>query len=145
MNGSRARRSTPGQGGRTGKPSPSSADGAVVTASTGRSWAAAASGSKIRGRSKMSSTVTAGILHPPTGADRCPGRAPAAICDVRTTLIERATFPLRPGPGRRAAHDGHYGPDDQDGQDGEDGGSVRQAPVPLARRGRDAGQYVVPR
>src|SRR5437667_1729204 len=46
---------------RTGKPSPSSPRGAVVIDRTGRSRTTAGSGSGIRGRARMFSTVTAGM------------------------------------------------------------------------------------
>ena len=62
MNGSSARRSTPAKARRTGKPSPSYADGAVVTVRTGRSAVAAGSGSGTRGRTRVSLTVTAGMV-----------------------------------------------------------------------------------
>ena len=64
MNGSSFARSTPAKARRTGKPSPSKPDGAVVTDTTGRSAAVAASGSGTRGRTRMSSTVTAGMPSP---------------------------------------------------------------------------------
>src|SRR6266581_2390692 len=68
MNGSRRARSTPANARRTGNPSPSKPDGAVVTDSTGRSAVAAGSGSWTRGSTRMSSTVTAGMSSPPHAA-----------------------------------------------------------------------------
>src|SRR5215471_21756885 len=85
MNGSSRARSTPAKARRTGKPSPSNPDGAVVTDATGRSATAVASGSGTRGRTRMSSTVTAGMTTPPHG-----NVSPAP------TIVDRATFP-RPG------------------------------------------------
>src|SRR5436853_617805 len=60
-NGSRSRGSAAANARRTGKPSPSTPCGAVVTPSTGRSCAANGSGSGIWGSVVMSSTVTAGM------------------------------------------------------------------------------------
>src|SRR3954470_24117499 len=60
MNGSRSRRSTPANARRTGNPSPSKPDGAVVTERTRRRTVPGA-GSGTRGRVVVSSTVTAGI------------------------------------------------------------------------------------
>src|SRR4051812_1425989 len=60
MNGSRSRRSTPAKARRTGKPSPSKPDGAVVTDRVRRRTVPGA-GSGTRGRVVVSSTVTAGI------------------------------------------------------------------------------------
>src|ERR1700709_711278 len=58
--GSRSRRSTPANARRTGKPSPSKPDGAVVTDRTRRRTVRGA-GSGTRGRAVGSSTVTAGM------------------------------------------------------------------------------------
>src|SRR3984957_21289371 len=86
MNGSSWRRSTPAKARRTGKPSPSNPDGAVVTETTGRSTVVAASGSLTRGRTRMSSTVTAGMVTPHvTGPDR-------PLVHAVTTLVDDATF-----------------------------------------------------
>src|SRR5450631_1157659 len=63
MNGSRARRSTPANARRTGNPSPSRPDGAVVTESTGRSRSMAGSVNGTRGNANGFSTVTAGISY----------------------------------------------------------------------------------
>src|SRR4051812_3502276 len=60
MNGSRSRRSTPANARRTGKPSPSTPDGAVVTERTRRRTVPGA-GRGTRGRTVVSSTVTAGM------------------------------------------------------------------------------------
>ena len=60
MNGSRSRRSTPANARRTGKPSPSKPDGAVVTERTRRRTVPGA-GTGTRGRVVVSSTVTAGM------------------------------------------------------------------------------------
>src|SRR4051812_31759875 len=60
MNGSRSRRSTPAKARRTGKPSPSKPDGAVVTERTRRRTVPGA-GTGTRGRVVVSSTVTAGM------------------------------------------------------------------------------------
>src|SRR6187401_2886092 len=60
-NGSRSARSTCENARRTGKPSPSSPLRAIVRLLTGRSRATVGSGSGIRGRTVMSSTVIAGI------------------------------------------------------------------------------------
>src|SRR4051812_264950 len=60
MNGSRSRRSTPAKARRTGKPSPSKPDGAVVTDLTRRRTVPGA-GSGTRGSVVVSSTVMAGI------------------------------------------------------------------------------------
>src|ERR1022692_1913181 len=73
MNGSSARMSTPAKARRTGKPSPSYADGAVVRASTGRSAATARSGSWTRGSTRVSLTVTAGMMSSSGEALRTPG------------------------------------------------------------------------
>src|SRR6476659_4803408 len=54
---------TPENARRTGKPSPSKPEGAVVTVSTGRNWASGAM--TTRGRDRTSVTVTAGISPPP--------------------------------------------------------------------------------
>src|SRR5579859_7086798 len=62
MNGSRSGRLTPANARRTGKPSPSKPDGAVVILTTGRSPSAA--GSVTRGRTSRFSTVTAGMWRP---------------------------------------------------------------------------------
>ena len=51
----------PGEGRRTGKPSPSKPEGAVVTETTRRSLATAASGSGTRGRASTFSTLIAGM------------------------------------------------------------------------------------
>src|SRR5258708_6716968 len=61
MNGSRSFRWTPANARRTGKPSPSKPDGAVVILTTGRSPSDA--GSVTRGRTRRLSTVTAGMRH----------------------------------------------------------------------------------
>src|SRR6266498_6137670 len=71
-NGSSARRSTPAKARRTGKPSPSRPEGAVVTEITGRS-AAWGPGSGTRGRA-MVSLVTAGIVRPPVLRSGCRNR-----------------------------------------------------------------------
>lgn len=63
MNGSSARRSTPANARRTGKPSPSNPCGAVVTETTGRATLVVGSGVPTRGKVKTSSTVTAGMSH----------------------------------------------------------------------------------
>src|SRR6516225_5266529 len=60
MNGSSWARSTPANARRTGKPSPSKPDGAVVTLSTGRSLTGP--GSVTRGRTRRFSTETAGMM-----------------------------------------------------------------------------------
>jgi hypothetical protein len=54
-------RSTPAKARRTGSPSPSKPRGAVVIPVTGRGRAIAGSGTGTRGRTVMSSTVTAGM------------------------------------------------------------------------------------
>jgi len=61
MTGSSWPRSTPWNARRTGKPSPSNPRGALVTLTTARSRARAGPGVRIRGRTEMSSTVTAGM------------------------------------------------------------------------------------
>src|SRR5438128_4053420 len=63
--GSRARRSTPANARRTGKPSPSRPVGAVVTDATGRSRATIGSTLGMCGSVNGFSTVTAGISGPP--------------------------------------------------------------------------------
>src|SRR5689334_23457145 len=68
MNGSRSRRSTPANARRTGKPSPSCPDGAVVTDRTVRSTACGPGG-EIRGSVVTSATVMAGIAAPPFFVD----------------------------------------------------------------------------
>src|SRR5881394_4096104 len=88
MYGSSRARSTPAKARRTGKPSPSNPDGAVVTDATGRSAAAVGSGSGTRGRTRMSSTVTAGMTTPPH-----------LEVSPAPTIVDRATFP-RAEPGR---------------------------------------------
>src|SRR3954463_6216082 len=60
VNGSRWGRSKPAKAGRTGKPSPSKPDGAVVTERVRRRTVPGV-GSGTRGRVVVSSTVTAGI------------------------------------------------------------------------------------
>lgn len=61
MNGSRSRRSAPANARRTGKPSPSNPDGAVVMERTRRCTAVGASAG-TRGRTVRSATVTAGMF-----------------------------------------------------------------------------------
>src|SRR5215217_8093976 len=61
MNGSRSRRSTPAKARRTGKPSPSKPDGAVVTERTRRRTVPGA-GTGTRARVVVSSTVIAGMV-----------------------------------------------------------------------------------
>src|SRR6266700_6103620 len=106
MNGSRRARSTPANARRTGNPSPSKPDGAVVTDSTGRSAAAVASGSWMRGSTRMSSTVTAGISSPPLGR-RC---AHLTVASRPTTVVDSSTFPAAGGPGYPVSADGIIGP-----------------------------------
>src|SRR4051794_36536101 len=60
MNGSRSRRSTPAKARRTGKPSPSKPEGAVVTVRVRRRTVPGA-GRGTRARVVVSSTVTAGM------------------------------------------------------------------------------------
>src|SRR5262245_22116363 len=81
MNGSSARRSTPANARRTGKPSPSSPEGAVVIEITGRSCSTAGSVSGTRGSWSMDATVTAGMETPPNsgitaGSTDTPGDIP---------------------------------------------------------------------
>src|SRR6476661_7759572 len=66
-NGSRSARSTWENARRTGNPSPSRPVRAIVRLLTGRSRATVGSGSGIRGRTVMSSTVIAGMCVVPTG------------------------------------------------------------------------------
>src|SRR6266487_1124710 len=102
MNGSSRARSTPAKARRTGKPSPSNPDGAVVTGATGRSAATVGSGSVTRGRTRMSSTVTAGMTTPQSCA--LAGQVSAEVAgptrpgvSPRLTIVDRATFPeMRP-------------------------------------------------
>src|SRR4051812_22984684 len=61
MNGSSSGMVTPANARRTGKPSPSYPDGAVVSRVTGRYAVAAGSSCGRRGRTRTSSTVIAGI------------------------------------------------------------------------------------
>src|SRR4051812_12327298 len=77
MNGSRSRRSTPAKARRTGKPSPSKPEGAVVTDRVRRRTVRGA-GTGTRGRVVVSSTVTAGmpassVENSTTGAHRSAG------------------------------------------------------------------------
>ena len=65
MNGSSSSSSTPANARRTGKPSPSKPDGAVVSRVTGRWRATIGSGLGMRGRTVMSSTVMAGMVAGP--------------------------------------------------------------------------------
>src|SRR5215211_9003194 len=67
-NGSRARRSAPAKARRTGKPSPSNPEGAVVTEVTGRSTAVG-SRSGTRGRATVSALM-AGMTAPWAGSGR---------------------------------------------------------------------------
>src|SRR6266536_2947271 len=98
MNGSSRARSTPAKARRTGKPSPSNPDGAVVTDVTGRSAAAVGSGSVTRGRTRMSSTVTAGMTTPQScalagQAFRRGGKTHPSRVSPAPTIVDRATFP----------------------------------------------------
>src|SRR6195952_1089597 len=61
MNGSSSFVGTPANARRTGKPSPSKPLGAVVSRRTGRKTVVAGSSSGSRGRTRMSSTVIAGM------------------------------------------------------------------------------------
>src|SRR4051794_32781063 len=86
MKGSRSARSAPAKARRTGKPSPSSPRGAVVTERTCRWRLVAGSGTAMRGRAVMSSTVTAGIrgMYPARNraarcGRNCPSRPAAAV------------------------------------------------------------------
>src|SRR5450755_698745 len=85
MNASSARRSTPATARRTGNPSPSRPDGAVVTESTGRSRSMAGSVSGTRGRANGFSTVTAGISY---SFVRC------GLFDACTNMVARTIIPL---------------------------------------------------
>src|SRR6516162_7925370 len=106
MNGSSWARSTPANARRTGKPSPSKPDGAVVTESTGRSAAAAGSGSWTRGSTRMSGTVIAGMTSPSAWA------LAFRLTLVVPTMVDSSTFPLGAGavlPYRPATErDKHY-------------------------------------
>src|SRR5215218_1076156 len=81
-NGSRAARSTPAKARRTGKPSPSNPEGAVVTETTGRSTASAATEDSL-GRAIVSA-VTAGIG---TSHDRCTRNFLAAVNTVGAGFV----------------------------------------------------------
>src|SRR3954454_25206794 len=88
MNGSRSRRSTPAKARRTGKPSPSKPDGAVVTDRTLRRTVPG-TGSGTRGRVVVSSTVTPGIA----------GLLELRVQPVPTlALCDLEVFPLGRGP-----------------------------------------------
>ena len=127
MNGSRSRRSTPANARRTGKPSPSKPDGAVVTERTRRRTVPGA-GTGTRGRVVVSSTVTAGmpasLVEVSTNGDssaadpRCHSPSAPAVRGLRgraaragLRAVEPATparlpqadglRPVRRGPGRR--------------------------------------------
>ena len=63
MKGSRSARSTPAKARRTGNPSPSKPEGAVVMERTGRATATVASGRGMRGRVRVSA-VMAGMTSP---------------------------------------------------------------------------------
>src|SRR5262249_39759091 len=97
MNGSSRARSTPAKARRTGKPSPSNPDGAVVTDATGRATAAVGAGSGARGRARRSSAVTAGMTTPLLAmAGRVPAKmaaAPGRTAYRAATIVDRATFP----------------------------------------------------
>src|SRR5919106_6317244 len=86
-NGSSSRRSTPAKARRTGKPSPSKPEGAVVTERTGRS-AAVGSTLGIRGRATVSALM-AGMTAPWAG----PGYA---LVHSQSRVLARTTFQPRP-------------------------------------------------
>src|SRR3984957_9846105 len=89
MNGSSRARSTPANARRTGNPSPSNPDGAVVTEVTARSaWVT--SGSGTRGRTRMFSTVIAGIS-PPTSIG-------LSITTFENSIIPNGPWYLPPAP-----------------------------------------------
>src|SRR5487761_2354608 len=101
--GSRAARSTPANARRTGNPSPSRPLGADVTETTGRGTEALRSGWGMRGRTRRSVTVTAGMglsegmgrfAHP---IPRWLTRQPTGPGDPPHTY--RAVSPARPGVG----------------------------------------------
>ena len=99
MNGSRSRRSTPAKARRTGNPSPSKPDGAVVTERVRRRTVPGA-GTGTRARVVVSSTVTAGMpassVECSTSADRNPRRPVVFPLLASSTLADR-----RRGGGRR--------------------------------------------
>src|SRR3954471_4256252 len=97
MNGSRSRRSTPAKARRTGKPSPSNPDGAVVTDRTRRRTVPGA-GAGTRGRAVVSSTVMAGI-----------GRAPRVRAQLMWAIARGGTY-VSPLQGKLQGRDGRQRP-----------------------------------
>src|SRR5258708_27213239 len=101
--------STPAKARRTGNPSPSKPDGAVVTESTGRSTVVAGSGRGMRGRVSGLSTVTAGMGNLLPGTIPASAiRQPSVVDGVEDQLlgVAEAGLELRrhlAGDGRRQA------------------------------------------
>src|SRR5207253_1750865 len=116
-NGSRRRGSAAANARRTGKPSPSTPCGAVVTLRTDRSRAASGSGRGIWGRTVMSSTVTAGMSRLRTrsqrerldrGQHRCTiVPVHAGDVDVELDLVAVRVLDVQAVADRVVAHSGH--------------------------------------
>src|SRR3954453_14123364 len=110
MNGSRSRRSTPAKARRTGKPSPSKPDGAVVTERTRRRTVPGA-GTGTRGRVVVSSTVTAGMpassVESSTSADSSAAR-PRCLPSTADDFDPSAGMPRRRGRPSPAASGGTF-------------------------------------
>src|ERR1700722_9734861 len=96
-NGSRSSRCTPAKARRTGKPSPSSPRGAVVTDFTGRSAALVRSGAGMAGSLLRSLTVTAGTTTSQVVVGQRP-RTSGPSPDCRLCVLVRDLSGRRPAP-----------------------------------------------
>src|SRR5690606_7724576 len=120
-NGSRSARDTPAKARRTGKPSPSSPLGAVVTCRTGRCSTVAGSGAGMRGRVRVSAVI-AGM------------GSPFRLVELSTTFRGTSTPPVvfrrthAAGPGRRDRRARRPGPGPpEEGKRSGEKGSIRRS------------------